>query len=72
MAILLAGLTALFGWAGWAIGGQSGMMIGLFIAAAMKVGSYWFSDRIVLKMYGARQVYDGAVYQMTHRLSVGY
>jgi len=68
-AILLAGMTALFGWAGWAIGGQSGMMIALMIAAAMNVGSYWFSDKIVLKMYGAHQIHDGALYQMTEGLA---
>ncbi len=38
-AILLAGLTALFGWAGWAIGGQLGLIIALMIAAAMIVDS---------------------------------
>ncbi len=68
-AILLAGLTALFGWAGWAIGGQSGMMIALAIAAAMNIGSYWFSDKIVLKMYGARQIHDGPLYRMTESLA---
>ena len=68
-AILLAGMTALFGWAGWAIGGQSGMMIALMIAAAMNIGSYWFSDKIVLKMYGARQIHEGALYRMTEALA---
>lgn len=68
-AILLAGLTALFGWAGWAIGGQSGMVIALAIAAAMNVGSYWFSDKIVLKMYGAQPVDRGPLYNMTLHLA---
>lgn len=68
-AILLAGLTALFGWAGWAIAGQSGMVIALAIAAAMNVGSYWFSDKIVLKMYGAQPVDRGPLYNMTLRLA---
>ena len=68
-AILLAGLTALFGWAGWPIGGQSGMMIALAIAAAMNVGCYWFSDKIVLKMYGARQIHDSPLYRMTEGLA---
>lgn len=53
-AALLATLTALFMWAGQALGGQSGMMIALVFAAVMNVGSYWFSDRIVLKMYRAQ------------------
>ncbi len=68
-AILLAGLTALFGWAGFAIGGQSGMMIALVIAAAMNIGSYWFSDKIVLKMYNAQPVANGGLYRMTQELS---
>lgn len=68
-AILLAGLTALFGWAGWAIGGQSGMMIALAIAAAMNIGSYWFSDKIVLKMYGAKPVESGPFFAMTQSLA---
>ena len=69
-ALLLAGLTALFGWAGWAIGGQSGMLIALGLAVVMNLGSYWFSDRIVLKMYGARQIHDGMLYRMTERLAM--
>lgn len=67
--ILLAGLTALFGWAGWAIGGQSGMVIALMIAAAMNIGSYWFSDKIVLKMYRAQPVESGPLYEMTRALA---
>jgi len=65
---LLAGLTALFGWAGWAIGGQTGMIIALGFAAFMNIGSFWYSDRIVLKMYKARPVTSGAVYEMTQDL----
>ncbi len=67
--LLLAGLTALFGWIGWALGGTSGMVIALALAAAMNVGSFWFSDRIVLGMYGAQEVHDGAVYQITAELA---
>lgn len=67
--ILLAGLTALFGWIGMMLGGQSGMLIALVIAAAMNIGSYWFSDKIVLKMYGARPVESGPLYEMTRALA---
>lgn len=63
--ILLAGLTALFGWIGIMLGGQQGMMIALVFAAVMNIGSYWFSDKIVLKMYGAQPVKSGALYNMT-------
>ncbi len=54
--ILLATLTALFLWAGQALGGQTGLVLALVLAAAMNFGAYWFSDRIVLRMYGAREV----------------
>jgi heat shock protein HtpX len=55
-AILLAGLTALFMAVGFFIGGQNGMLIALAVAVAMNAFSYWNSDKMVLKMYGARQV----------------
>jgi heat shock protein HtpX len=68
-AILLAGLTSLFGWAGWALGGQSGMVIALLMAAVMNIGSYWFSDKIVLKMYGAKPVESGPLFAMAQSLA---
>jgi len=55
-AILIAGLTALFMAAGFMLGGASGMMIALAIAIGMNFWAYWSSDKMVLKMYGARQV----------------
>jgi heat shock protein HtpX len=55
-AILLAGLTALFMGVGYLIGGQSGAMIALVIAAGMNLFSYWNSDRMVLSMHGAQEV----------------
>lgn len=55
-AILLAGLTALFMAVGYFIGGQNGMLIALAIAIAMNAFSYWNSDKMVLRMYGAQQV----------------
>jgi heat shock protein HtpX len=54
--ILLAALTALFVVLGNVIGGQSGMIIALVIAALMNFISYWFSDKIVLAMYKAKPV----------------
>ena len=54
--ILMAGLTALLVGAGAYFGGQSGAMLMFVLAAAMNFGSYWFSDRIVLKMYKAEVV----------------
>ena len=67
--ILLAGLTALFGWAGWMIGGESGMVIALGFAAISNIGAFWFSDKIVLSMYGAKQVKSGTLYNMVFDLA---
>ncbi len=53
---LLTGMTGLFIAAGFLIGGTTGMIIGLFFAGIMNFGSYWYSDRIVLKMYNAEKV----------------
>jgi heat shock protein HtpX len=55
-AILLAVLTALFMGIGFLIGGQGGMIIALLVAAAMNLFAYWNSDKMVLRMYGAREV----------------
>jgi heat shock protein HtpX len=54
--LLLGLLTCLLVIAGGAIGGRSGMTFALLMAAVMNFVSYWFSDRIVLAMYGAREV----------------
>ena len=53
---LLTVLTCLLVLAGGAIGGQQGMIIAFVLAFVMNVGSYWFSDKIVLSMYGAQPV----------------
>ena len=58
-ALLLGVLSAIFLLMGQAIGGSSGLVLGLFVAAAMNVGSYWFSDKIVLAMYRAKPVGPG-------------
>ncbi len=55
-AILLAALTALFMGIGYLIGGQGGMLLALVAAAAMNLFAYWNSDKMVLRMYGAREV----------------
>ncbi len=54
--ILLAGLTVLMVLIGKLIGGQGGMQIALIFAVAMNFFSYWFSDKIVLRMAGAQEV----------------
>jgi len=55
-AILMAAIMALFGIVGGMIGGRSGMMMALLFGGAMNFFSYWFSDKMVLKMYNAREV----------------
>jgi heat shock protein HtpX len=54
--ILLGALTALLVAMGGLLGGTSGMVVGFVFAVVMNFGSYWFSDRIALKMAGAREV----------------
>jgi heat shock protein HtpX len=59
-------------WAGAALGGKQGMTIALIFALGMNAVSYWFSDKIVLKMYRARQVTESdapELYQMVRHLS---
>ena len=55
-AMLLAGLTALFMGVGYLIGGQSGAMIALRVAAGMNLFTYWNADKLVLSMHGAHEV----------------
>src|SRR5213593_387159 len=55
-AILLAVLTAMLILIGGAIGGRQGMMVAFIFAMAMNFFSYWFSDKIVLSMYGAQPI----------------
>jgi heat shock protein HtpX len=55
-AFLLGVMSALFLFIGAALGGEQGMVLGFFFALVTNFGSYWFSDRIVLSMYGAQEV----------------
>jgi len=55
-ALLMAAIVALFGLLGGMIGGQVGMLAALLFAAALNIGAYWFSDKMVLRMYQAREV----------------
>jgi len=55
-AALLAAMTAIFMAVGYAIGGQSGMLIAFALAAAMNIFSYWNSDKMVLSMHQAVEV----------------
>ncbi len=68
----MAGLTALALGIGYLLGGRGGIVIAFVFALIMNFGSYWFSDKIVLGMYGARPVEPGEapdLYRMVERLS---
>jgi len=70
--ILMLILTAIFLFVGNAIGGKSGMIYAFIIAAAMNFFAYWFSDKLVLRMYGAKQVSQSdapELYQMVGDLT---
>lgn len=54
--MLMLGLVALFCAIGYYLGGPSGVVIAFIIATVMNFGAYWFSDKVVLKMYRAREV----------------
>ena len=54
--LLLAALTGLFMAIGAALGGQQGMVIAFLVALAMNAFGYWNSDKMVLRMHGAREV----------------
>jgi heat shock protein HtpX len=73
-AVLMAAIVALFGMVGAALGGAGGMMVALLLAGAMNIYAYWFSDKAVLKMYGAQEVTADnlqfrSYYQMVRQLA---
>jgi heat shock protein HtpX len=69
-ALLLGLLSGMLLLIGDLLGGSNGIMIAFVIAAVMNLGSYWFSDKIVLRMYHAQQVGPGhPLYQITARLA---
>ena len=70
--ILLAVMTALILWVGQLLGGRQGMIIALILAAGMNFFSYWYSDKLVLKMYRASEVTPGQapqLYETVQRLA---
>ncbi|MBQ8664817.1 MAG: zinc metalloprotease HtpX [Mailhella sp.] len=54
--VLMAALSAVLIFMGGALGGQQGILIALVVALIMNVGSYWYSDKIVLSMYRAQEL----------------
>lgn len=70
--VLLVTLTLILVWAGAAIGGKQGMTIALIFAFGMNFFAYWFSDKIVLRMYGAKEVTESEapeLYRIVRTLS---
>jgi heat shock protein HtpX len=55
-ALLLAAMTGLFVGVGGMLGGGTGMVVAFFVAVAMNAFAYWNSDKMVLRMYGAREI----------------
>jgi heat shock protein HtpX len=69
-ALLLGLLSAVLLAIGEWLGGANGMMMAFIIAAVMNFGSYWFSDKIVLRMYRAQQVGpEHQLYRIVERLT---
>jgi heat shock protein HtpX len=71
--VLLAALTALIVGFGQMLGGGQGAMIALVFAAVMNIGSYWFSDRIVIAMYRGQPISesdDPELYSIVHGLAL--
>jgi heat shock protein HtpX len=64
--LLLGGLTIFMILMGKLIGGRSGMYIAFILALGMNFFSYWFSDKIVLKMYGAQEVSPAEAPELHH------
>ena len=69
-ALLLGALSGFLLVIGRIFGGQTGMLFALVMAAVMNIGSYWFSDKIVLRMYRAQPVGpDHPLARITARLA---
>ena len=71
-AVLMAAITALFGAVGGAMGGKSGMLLALGFAVVTNFFAYWFSDKMVLRMYNAQEVDESSApqfYRMVRELA---
>lgn len=68
---LMALMTALLVYVGGMFGGETGMILAFGIALMMNAGTYWFSDKLVLKMYRAKEITEGdhpELYRMTREM----
>ncbi|MDM7461781.1 MAG: zinc metalloprotease HtpX [bacterium] len=69
--LLLTALTLILIWIGNLLGGQTGIIVALVFAAIMNLGSYWFSDKLVVAMSGAQPLSERdapELYQMTREM----
>jgi heat shock protein HtpX len=62
--LLMAAILAIFGGVGLLLGGPAGMLLALLVGGAMNFWAYWFSDQMVLRMYGAREVDEESAPQL--------
>jgi heat shock protein HtpX len=62
--LLMAAIVALFGAVGGMLGGGQGMMFALIMGGAMNFFAYWFSDKMVLRTYGAQEVDEASAPQL--------
>ena len=70
-AMLMAGMTALFGFAGTMLGGFEGLLIAIVFAIAVNLFAWYNSDKMVLRMYGAKEVTQGhPLFEMVANLSL--
>ena len=70
--LLMAAIVALFGAVGAVLGGAQGMLVALALGGAMNLWAYWFSDRLVLRMYNAQEVDETTapgLYRMVRELA---
>src|SRR5437867_6848876 len=71
--VLMVGLTVLLIFVGGALAGRQGIIIAFIFAFAMNMFSYWFSDKIVLRMYNAREATEAEapmLWSVTHSLAM--
>ena len=71
--LLLGALTGLLMLIGGYFGGKSGVVIAFIFAMVMNLGAYWFSDKLVLRMYSAQEVSESEapdLYRMVKNLAL--
>jgi heat shock protein HtpX len=70
--LLMAAIVALFGTVGALLGGAQGMLLALLLGGAMNLWAYWFSDKMVLRLYNAQEVDEASapvLYRMVRELA---